>query len=188
MKFVFGKQDMTTLDRAQERCCLLTNGLGGYFSVSAAFSVTRCDQGVLVAARTAPNDRWTLVHRLSEKLAVGEEAVFLSTQGFADGAPPEEGYRRLSSFTVDGAPEWLYHVGGVQVRRRCAMEYEKNTAAVVYDIENRADAPCTLTVRLCPPRLHQRDGPPHAAGVGAPRLPGRRPGRAHRGGPRRLLL
>lgn len=45
MKFVFGKQDTTTLDRAQERCCLLTNGPGGYLSVSAAFSVTRCDQG-----------------------------------------------------------------------------------------------------------------------------------------------
>ena len=29
MKFVFGKQDTTTLDRAQERCCLLTNGPGG---------------------------------------------------------------------------------------------------------------------------------------------------------------
>ena len=79
MKFVFGKQDTTTLDRAQERCCLLTNGPGGYLSVSAAFSVTRCDQGVLAAARTAPNDRWTLVHRLSEALTVGEEQVFLST-------------------------------------------------------------------------------------------------------------
>ncbi len=88
MKFVFGKQDTTTLDRAQERCCLLTNGPGGYLSVSAAFSVTRCDQGVLAAARTAPNDRWTLVHRLSEALTVGEEQVFLSTQTFADDAPP----------------------------------------------------------------------------------------------------
>lgn len=88
MKFVFGKQDTTTLDQAQERCCLLTNGPGGYLSVSAAFSVTRCDQGVLAAARTASNDRWTLVHRLSEALTVGEEQVFLSTQTFADDAPP----------------------------------------------------------------------------------------------------
>ena len=118
MKFVFGKQDTTTLDRAQERCCLLTNGPGGYLSVSAAFSVTRCDQGVLAAARTAPNDRWTLVHRLSEALTVGEEQVFLSTQTFADDAPPpavrsggpsvrgETGRTLEIVFSLEGGTAW----------------------------------------------------------------------------------
>ena len=147
MKFVFGKQDMQSLEQAQERCWLLANGLGGYMSASAAFSVTRCDQGMLVAAVTAPNERWTLVHRLSEELSVGEERMFLSTQSFADGRAPEEGYRHLSAFTWDGGPSWLYHAKGVQVRRRCAMEYGANTAAVVYEIENRSEVPCTLWVR-----------------------------------------
>ena len=32
MRFVFGKQDMLSLDRTQERCWLLPNGLGGYMS------------------------------------------------------------------------------------------------------------------------------------------------------------
>ena len=50
MKFYYGKQEMRTLDRAQENCFLVTNGLGGYASVSAAYSVPRCDQGILVAA------------------------------------------------------------------------------------------------------------------------------------------
>ena len=147
MRSVWGKQDMTDLGRAQEGCWLLANGLGGYMSASAAFSVTRCDQGMLVAAVTAPNERWTLVHRLSEELEAGGEGTFLSTQQFADGAPPEEGYRHLSSFVWDGEPVWLYHVNGVQVRRRCAMEHGANTAAVVYEIKNRSGAPCTLRVR-----------------------------------------
>lgn len=59
---------MTTSARAQENCWLLGNGLGGFTSTTAAFSVTRNDHGILVAARTAPNDRVNLVHRLSEKL------------------------------------------------------------------------------------------------------------------------
>ena len=50
MKYVFGKQDLRSLDRAQENCFLLTNGLGGYVSVTAGYSVPRCDQGMLVAA------------------------------------------------------------------------------------------------------------------------------------------
>lgn len=147
MKFVFGKQDMTSLERAQEHCFLLTNGLGGFMSASAAFSVTRCDQAVLMAAVAAPAQRVNLVHRLSEELAVGGKRAFLSTQLFADGSGPEQGYRNLSSFVWDEGPAWTYHVDGVQVRRRCAMEYGANTAAVVYELDNRTAAPCTLRVR-----------------------------------------
>ncbi|MDE7218044.1 MAG: amylo-alpha-1,6-glucosidase [Oscillospiraceae bacterium] len=147
MRFVFGKQDMTTLEQAQERCWLLANGLGGYMSASAAFSVTRCDQGLLVAAEAAPNQRVNLVHRLSEELTVGGKREFLSTQTFADGREPEEGYRNLSSFLWDRGPVWLYHVDGVQIRRRCAMACGSNRAAVVYEIENRSAAPCALRVR-----------------------------------------
>ena len=50
MRFLYGKQDLRTLERAQEVSFLLTNGLGGYASATAAFSVPRCDQGILVAA------------------------------------------------------------------------------------------------------------------------------------------
>ena len=100
MKFVYGKQDMTDLTRAQENCFLLTNGLGGFCSMTAAFSATRNDHGILLAARTAPNDRVHLVHRLSEKL-ISKETVFLSTQEFADGTSPEEGYLQLSDFVWD---------------------------------------------------------------------------------------
>lgn len=94
MRFVFGKQDILSLKRAQERCWLLTNGLGGYMSTSAAFSVTRWDQGLLTAAVSAPTLRVNLVHRLSEELTVGEKQTFLSTQVFANGTPPEERWRR----------------------------------------------------------------------------------------------
>ena len=82
MRFIYGKQDMRTLDRAQENCFLLTNGLGGYASVTAACSVNRADQAILAAAVKAPNERITLVHRLREQLTLDGTDHFLTTQAF----------------------------------------------------------------------------------------------------------
>ncbi len=145
MKFVYGKQDMATIERAEAQSFLLTNGLGGYASATSAFSASRCDFGLLVAAVKAPNERITMVHRLRETLRVGGREVYLSTQQFADGTQ-ENGYRNLSAFTYEFVPEWVYHVAGVQVKRSCAMDWGKNTAAVLYTVENLSDAPCTLDV------------------------------------------
>ncbi len=144
MKFIYGKQDMRTLDRAQEMSFLLTNGLGGYVSVSGGFSVPRADQGLLIAAVKAPNERITLVHRLSETLTLGHDTVYLSSQGFAGDTAPEEGYKHLCQFTHDGTPSWTYQYRGVTVKRQCAMAFEKNTSAVLYEVENRSDKVCTL--------------------------------------------
>lgn len=147
MRFVYGRQDMPDLLRAQEQCYLLTNGLGGYSSLSAAFSMSRGDQGLLVAARTAPNDRVALVARLSESLEVGGAAYALSTQQFADETPAEEGWKYLSSLVVEDAPRWAYDVRGVRVTREIGMAWEVNACAVQYTIENRTSTPCTLTVK-----------------------------------------
>ena len=146
MKFTYGRQNCKTLAAAQESGFLLTNGLGGYMALTAAFSVNRCDAGVLVAARTAPNDRVCLVHRLREEITVGEKRRFLSAQGFASGIRAEDGYRYLASFTHEYTPVWVYHVPGVQVTRRAAMAYGENAAAVTYEIENLSGERCTLRV------------------------------------------
>ncbi|MGM9549163.1 MAG: amylo-alpha-1,6-glucosidase [Faecousia sp.] len=146
MRFIYGKQDLRTLERAQEVSFLLTNGLGGYISTTAAFSVPRCDQGILVAAVKAPNERISMVHRLSETLRLNNRDEFLSTQEFADGRAPEDGFRNLSSFVYARTPCWTYEVSGVRVERRMSIAWEKNAAAVLYTIENLSDAPCTLEV------------------------------------------
>ena len=146
MRFTYGKQDLRTWDRAQEVSFLMTNGLGGYSSATAAFSVPRCDQGILVAAVKAPNVRITMVHRLSETLRLDDRDEYLSTQTFADGRGPEDGFRNLSSFTYETTPLWRYDVDGVRVERRLCMAWEKNAAAVLYTIENSSGEPCTLEV------------------------------------------
>ena len=146
MRFFLGKQDMQTLQQAQEQSVLLTNGLGGYASVSAAFSVPRCDQGILVAAVKAPNERINMVHRLRERLCVDGETAYLSSQGFSGRTGNEEGFRHLTGFSLDLVPSWTYQFRGVTVKRTLCVGWEKNTAAVLYEIENRSGADCVYQV------------------------------------------
>ena len=80
MGYFCGKQDMQTLSAAQRSSFLLSNGLGGYASVTAAYSVPRCDQGILVAAVKAPNERITMVHRMREQVALSVEYSVLQVQ------------------------------------------------------------------------------------------------------------
>ena len=147
MKFVYSRQDAPDFVRAQENCYLLTNGLGGYSSLSGAFSMTRGDHGLLVSARTAPNDRVTLLARLQEKLTCGATAEYLSTQAFADDTALENGWQWLSSLVVEDLPQWTYDVRGVRVTREVAMAFERNAVAVRYTIANRTKEDATLTVR-----------------------------------------
>ena len=144
MHITLGTPDLSGLERAQAYGFLLTNGLGGYGSLTAAYGVNRCDQGLLVAAVKAPNERITMVHRVRETLAVGQRRCFLSTQSFAGSRKAEEGYRHLTRFAYDGTPVWQYQVGGICVERSMALDRERNTAALVYQIENGSSEACVL--------------------------------------------
>ena len=144
MRFFYGKQQLCDLNRAQEQNFLATNGLGGYACVTSAFSVNRCDMGILVAAEKAPNVRTTLIHRLRERLELCGREFWLSTQEFADGGDAEDGYGNQTGFSWEYAPEWTYEVAGVTVKRSCAMDFERNTTALTYTIENRSGFDCCV--------------------------------------------
>ena len=145
MRFFYGKQQLCDLNRAQEQNFLATNGLGGYASVTSAFGVNRCDMGILVAAEKAPNVRTTLVHRLREKMELGGKTYWLSTQEFADETEAEDGYVNQVGFSYEYAPVWTYEVAGVTVKRACAMDFERNTTAISYTVENRSAYDCKIT-------------------------------------------
>lgn len=139
MKYIYGKQDFKTLERGQENCYLLTNGLGGFSSATLAGSAARNDHAFLMACTKAPNHRFSIIHRLSERLLYEDgKACFISSQEFADGREPEDGYRHLSCFTFEDFPEWRYHTDGVEIVKRIGLKHGENTAAVSYEIENRS--------------------------------------------------
>ena len=144
MEYLFDKQELRNLNPAGEHCILLTNGLGGYASVTEGYGVNRCDQGLLIAALRSPNVRQTMVHRMRETLRVEGRDYALSSQKFGDSTPGEDSREALCSFRYEYVPCWTYEIGGVRVRRQMAMAWERNTVALLYTVENRSSQDCTL--------------------------------------------
>ena len=145
MRWIYGKQDFNTIARGQENCYLLTNGLGGFSSMTMTGSAARNDHAVLMACVQAPNHRYNMVHRLAETLWIGEKQFPLSTQEFA-AEPSETGYRYLSAFVYEGSPLWKFQIAGVEVRKEIGMKHGENTVAIRYRIQNRKKCPVTLEV------------------------------------------
>lgn len=148
MKFIYGRQDFKTFERGEENCYLMTNGLGGFSSMTIAGSCSRNDHALLMScsAAEAPNHRYNMIHRLRESLKLGEREICLSTQDFTDHAEREEGYRYLSSFVFEDYPVWRYEVEGVEITRRIVMAQGENTVGVSYTVGNRADTDVTLCI------------------------------------------
>ena len=61
MKWIYGKQDWKIFERGQENCYLMTNGLGGYSSLTMTGSAARNDHAFLMACTKAPNNRYNMI-------------------------------------------------------------------------------------------------------------------------------
>ncbi len=153
MKFQYGKQDWKTFERGEENCYLMTNGLGGFSSLSMIASCSRGDQAVLMACTHSPNHRYNMIHRLEEEIMLGSDGHspyrrrFLSSQDFQCHDKREDGFLLQTSFTYEDYPVWSYLVEGVEVVRTIALMQGRNTVGVSYRIRNRSQSPATLRVR-----------------------------------------
>ena len=141
MKWIYGRQEFKTVERSEETCYLMTNGLGGFSSLTAAGAAARNDHAFFMACVKSPNSRYNIIHRLREQ--VGD--TVLSTQEMADGSG-EAGYRYLSSFTWEDTPVWHFQADGVEIRKEAAMEQGENTIALRYEIANRSREARTFLV------------------------------------------
>lgn len=144
-KWVYGKQDWKTYERGQENCYLMTNGFGGFSSLTMTGSAARNDHALFMACMKAPNNRYNMVHRLSERVEISGESYTLSSQEFADGSR-EDGYRYLAEFAYEDTPVWKFLVKGVQIDKEAALGQEVNTAVVRYRIRNRSRKDIRLIV------------------------------------------
>lgn len=145
MKYIYGKQDFQTLERGEENCFLMTNGLGGFSSLTMTGSCSRGDHAVLMACLHSPNYRINMIHRLEETLCVGEETVPISSQRFADGSR-EEGFLYQTRFSYEDYPQFFYLVNGVEVVRTLVLGQGENTVGISYEIRNRSKEDAVLSV------------------------------------------
>ena len=139
MRFEFDKQNWTNIIDGEKDCYLLTNGLGGYSSLSVIGAAARGDQALFMSAKRAPNVRMHLISNIFEKLVIDGQEYVLTSQRMQSGED-YEGFRYLEKFVYDDfdkeAPVWTFHAGGVTIRKHLLMVHGKNTVALWYELDN----------------------------------------------------
>ena len=146
MRFVYGKCDWKTFERGEENCYLMTNGLGGFSSLSLIGSCSRNDQAVFMACTHSPNYRVNMIHRLEEMLELNGKCVHISSQDFQRHELREKGYLYQSGFSFEDYPQWTYLLDGVEITKTIVLEQGKNTIGISYCINNRSEQNVKLTV------------------------------------------
>lgn len=139
MQFIY---DIKNKIDETDNCFLLTNGLGGYSSLTVAGGALRGDQALLMSASKAPNVRFNLIANVFERLVVDEEEYVLTSQLMGDGKD-YKGEEYLDRFIYDDFCEdgrtapatWYYEVGGVRLTKSLVMLHDENTVALEYKVE-----------------------------------------------------
>ncbi len=146
MKFIYGKNDWKDLGRGQENCYLLTNGLGGYSSLTMIGSVVRNDHALLMSCIKAPNYRYHMITKTDETIVLKDNKITLSSQEFVNHTKNQKGFTKLQQFYLDHFPTWTYQIEGVEVKKTIIMRHGENTLGIRYEINNRMEEEIKLFV------------------------------------------
>lgn len=147
MKNIFGKQDIMSFERGEENCWLMTNGLGGFSSLTILGSCARNDHAVLMSCKReeSPNCRYNMIHWMEESLIVGEREVPLSSQAFADGSH-SRGWHSQIGFVYEDYPRWNYLADSVEITKELALLPQGNTIGISYVVRNHSEKQIELQV------------------------------------------
>lgn len=146
MQFTFEKKAWNTIEEGEKNCYILTNGLGGYNSLSVIGAAARADQAFFMAAKKAPNVRWHMITNLVETLSIDGQEYTLTSQRMKE-SEDLSGYRYLKSFSYDNMPKWTYEVEDVTVEKEIVMVHGENTVAVRYTMQQKNDRNVKMEVK-----------------------------------------
>lgn len=146
MKYILGKNNWKTADRGEENSFLLTNGLGGFSSLTVSGSCSRGDHALLMGAKTAPNGRVHMVTNVHECLNVNHQSHELASQQYVCRTKNKKGYEYLDSFGFEYVPEWTYRASGVTVKKTIVMPHFENTVIVYYEVKKPESVQACLEV------------------------------------------
>ena len=131
----FGREILGDLDLAETREWLVTNGLGGFASGTAAGTSTRRYHGLLMAALQPPTDRTLLVAAVDETVRYGGATFPLATNRWLSGDVSPKGYLNIESFHLEGTkPVWRYALADALLEKRVWMKQGENTTFVEYTL------------------------------------------------------
>lgn len=108
---------------------IVTNGLGGYASLTHQNTNTRKYHGLLISSLNPPTERWVFVSNVFDKVQIKDKIIDL---------------RNIKSdFIFDIFPSFTYNIEDVLIRKTIFMEHEKNTTIIRYMIDSKK--PITIT-------------------------------------------
>src|SRR2546426_957305 len=134
-KLQFGREICGSLDIAEQREWLVTNGIGGFASGTVSGNLTRRYHGLLVAALHPPVGRTQLVAKLDETVRYAGIEYALATNRWLSGAVEPKGHLNIESFVLEGTtPIWQFALGDALVEKRIWMSQGENTTYVQYTL------------------------------------------------------
>jgi len=108
---------------------IVTNGLGGYASLTNQQTNTRKFHGLLVSSLHPPTERWVFLTNIFDTLTIGNNSYAL--------------YEQKNHATFDLFPSFTYHLEGTTITKTIFMEYGKDTTIIKYEIITKK--PVSLT-------------------------------------------
>ena len=138
MPITFDRTICCNLDETIEREWFITNGLGGYAAGTVAGTLTRAQQGLLVAALDEDAVPQLLLAKIDEEVLFDQRTYYLGTNEYRDGTLNPAGFVHLESFRLEeGFPIFTYRLGGadgIMLEKRIWMPQEQNTTYIQYRV------------------------------------------------------
>ena len=146
-KIEFGREICGSLEVAEQREWLVTNGIGGYASGTVSGNLTRRYHGLLVAALNPPVGRTQLVAKLEETASYDGKDYPLAANRWASGAVEPKGYLSIEGFRLEGTtPVWRFALADALLEKRIWMRQLENTTYVQYSLL-RGSGPIRLAIK-----------------------------------------
>jgi len=144
----FGREILCDLQLAESREWLVTNGLGGFASGTAAGTSTRRYHGLLMASLQPPTDRTLLVAGVDETVRYAGMSFPLATNRWLSGDVSPKGYLNIESLHLEGTkPVWRYALTDALLEKRVWMKQGENTTFVEYTL-TRASSPIEIEGKI----------------------------------------
>ncbi len=138
MPITFDRTMCCNLDETITREWLITNGLGGYSAGTVAGTLTRIQQGLLVATLEENAQPQLLVAKIDEEVLFDQRTYYLGTNEYRDGTLNPAGFVHLEAFRLEeGFPVFTYRLGGadgIMLEKRIWMPQEQNTTYIQYRV------------------------------------------------------
>lgn len=138
MPITFDRTVCCNLDETLAREWLLSNGRGSYASGTIAGTLTRMQQGLLVAALEDEANPQLLLAKIDEEVLFDQRTYYLGTNEYRDGTLNPAGFVHLEAFRLEeGFPVFTYRLGGldgIMLEKRIWMLQEQNTTYIQYRV------------------------------------------------------